>query len=166
MDFTLTASKECYQNYSSNVDISPGETVVHNVVMKPILNSLWGKLVDSSTGEPIIGALVTLDEHSTTTNSSGDFMFTDFFIETNGKTIIININYQNYDNIEIQRVLDCGDQTDLETIQMQPILSILEGTVIDSSTSNPIESVKLTLDGYETTSDASGRFKFENIKAF
>jgi len=166
MDFTLTATKECYQDYSSTISISPGQTITHDVYMNPILNSLWGKIIDKVTGNPIAGATVSLNGFSTTTNSSGDFIFTDFFIETSGKTLTLNITLQNYEDISIQETLNCGDQTDVGILEMQPILSVLEGVVIDANTSQPISGVNLTLDGYTTISDNDGRFRFENIRAF
>ena len=76
-DLRVAARAEGYEPGSAAARLEPGETLDLTLELEPIrLGALSGRIVDSQTGEPIAGALVTLDGQTAETDANGVYRFT------------------------------------------------------------------------------------------
>jgi len=77
----VTASAEGYRSSSETITITAGETtiLIFNLTLTPLptTGTIAGTVKDSSTGDPIADAIVTVNSMSTTTNSSGAYVISD-----------------------------------------------------------------------------------------
>ena len=76
-DLRVAARAEGYDPGSAAAQLEPGDRLDLTLELEPIrLGSLSGRIVDSQTGEPIAGALVTLDGQTAETDANGVYRFT------------------------------------------------------------------------------------------
>jgi len=120
--------------------------------------TLTGTISDANTGDPITGATVTLDSASTTSDSTGKYSLT---VTVGIYTLRISANgYQTWS--ETVDLSAGGTQTlDVKLTPLPPpppSQSIVQGTVTDSKTGNPIPDASININGYSITSDENGNF--------
>ena len=95
---TITAQKDNYQNYSDSINVTAGQTLTHNFEMSPTSSTsgtVKGKVTDSATSDPIVGAIVLVGNIASTTDADGNYTLNGVSVGT-GQTITCWINSRDY----------------------------------------------------------------------
>ena len=149
---TVTADTTSTMNFSLTPVSMPGET-----------NRVIGVVLDSSTGNMVSGATLTLSNNVTvTTQSSGAFQFSNVPVGSYALTVNAQ-GYNEYTDSDVE--VDVGIPTSLR-ISLDPVAqpATVQVTVTDSNGS-PISGATVTLDGNITTTDSNGMSTFNNVVA-
>ena len=140
----------------------------------PTHGTLAGTVTDADTGEPIEGALMTLEYHGLTrtqeTDARGQYEFTNVPICFCLKDVTaskqgydaqiqsVGVNANTIVDFALEPIDDGGDD---------PNSGILTGTVTDDHDGEPLSDVLMTLKYHEevrtTLTDANGGYTFEDI---
>ena len=149
---TVTADTTSTMNFSLTPVSMPGET-----------NRVIGVVLDSSTGNMVSGATLTLSNNLTvTTQSSGAFQFSNVPVGSYALTVNAQ-GYNEYTDSDVE--VTVGLPTSLR-ISLEPVAqpAMVQVTVTDSNGS-PISGATVTLDGNTVTTDTNGMSTFNNVVA-
>lgn len=122
--------------------------------------NLYGKVIDSVTGEPIFDVLITLDGVQLYSDAGGNYTFTD--VEPG--SYVISFTKEGY-------IMGSTDVTLVEgnnelNVSLPPIaapVANLYGVVRDAETGYPLSGVKVTIDSLVTYTDANGAYAFVGL---
>ncbi len=160
----IYALKHAYFIYSGNVDIKAGETVSHDIKMKPftIKGTVTGVVTDSQTGATLEDVTVLIGLNETKTDSDGRYKLTGavfgprfIFADKSGyKFYVGTVNVK-------------AGETVIRDIKMDPKISRgnVQGTVTDSVSGDLIESVNIVVGSSDTKTDKQGNYSLTGIKA-
>ncbi|WP_428718919.1 carboxypeptidase regulatory-like domain-containing protein [Undibacterium curvum] len=126
-------------------------------------SSVKGRVVDQSTGQPIVGASVTLNA-TVTQNSLTDSLGNFSFVNLPAASYAFAVIKSGYVSLNGSAVLAEGQAYDLGNIVMsQPNdTARLQGVVLNAAGNVPLAGVTVTISGAVTrsvTTDASGRYE-------
>ncbi|MCX7726239.1 MAG: carboxypeptidase regulatory-like domain-containing protein, partial [Chitinispirillaceae bacterium] len=162
--YALSITMNGYNQKTMNV-IVEGETVTLEVLLsKPIITTVSGIVKDSTSGNPLNGAIVRLTRGNTTlrdtTDAEGKFSFSE--VTADSYTVRITMNGYTEKNI---RLTVGSEPVNIEILLVKPITTAVSGVVKDSSTGTPLNGaiVRLrrgnTTIGRDTTGE-DGKFSF------
>ena len=141
--YTVTVSKQGYQNGTSYATVGPGETQNVLVTLSEAPTTITGIITDVKTGEPIMGATVTADGRKTYTDSDGSFALS---VDEGNYTVTVSINGDKIGTYEV-------------TVDKEARASAtITGIVTDVKTRKPIGGATVTADGRKTYTDSDGSF--------
>jgi len=123
-DYTVTASAPGYISDSKPVTVHENVPATVDLALTLLPGTVSGVVKDSSTGDPIAGATVTVDGMSATTNSSGGYMVSDVPVGTYNVTVSAD-GYQSSSQTDI--TVTAGETTiaDFELTPVQPLNLLL-----------------------------------------
>ena len=150
---TVTADTTSTMNFSLTPVTMPGET-----------NRVIGVVLDSSTGNMVSGATLTLSNNMTvTTQSSGAFQFSNVPVGSYALTVNAQ-GYNEYTDSDVE--VTVGLPTSLR-ISLEPVAqpATVQVTVTDSNDASPISGATVTLGGNTATTGANGMSTFNNVPA-
>jgi CBS domain-containing protein len=173
---TVKASLEHFRPESQDVSVH-GVTVADFALMieeqEPPIGSLTGTVTDAATGEPIEGALVTLEYHDVSrtavTDADGWFEFAEVDICRCMKAL-----FASKDGYETWSEMVAIDGDTVMDIALEPVdgpddpnTGTLKGTVTDAATGEPIEGATVTLEYHGivriATTDPEGQYAFTGV---
>jgi subtilase family serine protease len=132
-----------------------------------ITGTVTGKVVDSSTGQPLRSVVVVVQNNpdiSAVTDTTGDFTLT----AVPEGSRIIEISLPGYVTTMTTLDIAVGSINNLGTIPLSLISTagIIKGVVTDAGTAQPLEGVMITVNGSfnsATVTDANGGFIFTDV---
>lgn len=150
-------------NFSGN-DIDLG-TLRLNKNVNATISTLTGVIKDKQTGEPIEGAVITVGDKQSITDSMGAYTISS--IEAGSYEVSISkAGYlQNERSVNIPANTILYYNTSLNTIDFT-IEATVKGQVIDKNTTSPLAGVQVTLQGVSSQSivtTANGTFSFSKL---
>jgi len=146
--------------------ISDQTTIVDFNLFKIPPGSVAGTIVESGTGNPIDGAIISIlgTSYSAISNETGEYLIED--VGMGIYSIAVSANAYYPDTIHNQEVFE-GEITfvDFSLLQKFPTGSIA-GTIIDLITFNPIEGAIVTIEETSQTaiSGANGMYSIEEVE--
>jgi hypothetical protein len=165
----IIGTKAGYENYASNITITPGATTYHNLTLveKAVAEgalfqngSIQGYVKDNTTSNALTGALVSLMGVSYLTGANGFYNIS--AVEGTHNLVAILSGYENY----ISEVNISAGNTTFHNISMARFLErqgangTLVGNVTDSG-GTVLEGVTISVAGQTTTSNATGAYSFD-----
>lgn len=122
--------------------------------------SLSGKVTDSTTGEAIPGATITLDSVQVTADGSGNYSFDD--LEPGSYSF--SVEKGGYNSMSQDITLSEGqNQLNVALVPVGVPVASLSGVVTDAQTGYALQGVKVTLDSLVAHTDSSGYYSFTNL---
>jgi len=122
-NYTVTASADGYKSSTkTNITVVAGQTTTLNFTLTPLptTGTISGVVKDSSTGDPIADAIVTANDMSATTNSSGAYVISD--VPLGNYTVTASADgYKNSTITNIAVVAGETTQVDFELTPVQPL---------------------------------------------
>ncbi|MGH8507042.1 MAG: carboxypeptidase regulatory-like domain-containing protein [Stenotrophobium sp.] len=167
-DVTIVIQSSGYQTVSTTSQIDAGITYTFSpalyttVSTSPTTASITGRVMDSVTASPIIGATVTTAGGSATTGSDGSFTIGNL---TAGQ-IDIQISAAGYVSATYSAVISNGnDQLGDIRLQQTATSSTLLGVVTDASDGTGLAGATLTVEGTSVriVADSSGNYRLDNL---
>lgn len=169
---TISASKTGYQTVSGAGNITAGGTLVFSPSLSttapaPTTGELKGTVVDSSTGAPIQGAVISIagaKTYNTATDASGSFSITS--VEAGAYTL--SIAASNYTSQNYTVTISAGAINNMGIIMLilAPTTGTVYGTIKDASTGLPLSDVTITVAGSTTwtaITASDGSYQITNI---
>jgi len=120
--YTVTASATGYESSpQTDITVTAGETTTLNFTLTPLptTGTITGIVTDSSTGEPIANAILTVNDMSTTTNSSGAYVISNVLAGTYTVTASAN-GYEDSSQTDITVVAGQTTTVDFELTPSEP----------------------------------------------
>jgi len=119
------------------------------------LGWIVGKVVDADSLSPIVGASITADGLTTTTDANGCYVISN--VTPGDYTVTVSAAGYRADSKSTH--LDSGVTT---TVNFEKTLvGSIDGTVTDASTGLPIDGASINVDGYATTTNADGYYQID-----
>ncbi len=151
----LTVNAENYQDYSFIQEVIAGNNV-KNIMMIPTTGSVLGIVRNSSTGEVVEGAEVSIDDMSDVTDENGFFEL----LSVNRGLVHISCTSEYFISSEEAIMVNYGDN--IHDISLLPSVGDIVGLIVDATDNAPIEGVLVRADGRIDTTDVNGLYSFEN----
>ena len=156
-NYTYTLSKQGYNSINGNIDITKDSTLALSMTLVPTA-SLTITVIDSSTFQVLSDVEITLDNETKRSGVSGEVVFSGLDIPENYTYILSKQGYNIINgNIDITK-----DSTLALSMTLVPTAS-LTITVIDSSTSQVLSDVEITLDNESKQSGVNGEVVFSGL---
>jgi len=166
--YTLSFSKEGYVTRTEIINVKAGSPTVFNVSLAPVekkVGTLLGKVIDKETGNPVAGAVVSVDGiGSTQTDQSGLYRLEN--IPVGARTV--KVAAPGYK--EVAEVIKIAKGDNVKNFALEPM--VVKGailiTVVDKDTKKPIANATITfitgnLGTYQT--DANGTVIVKDVPA-
>ncbi len=154
--YTVTAAN--YDDQTGSIDVIDVD-VNENVSLNVSTYDVTFNISDQTNGNPIIGASVTFNGSTQTTNSSGQAIFADV---NAGSTYNYTITNSGYYNTSGSITVDENETVDVSMIPEGTSTYTVTFNVDDGA--NSLEGATVNLSGYGTqTTDASGIATFNNV---
>lgn len=156
--YTLKAFTTGYQTSTKDITIKNGITQVVNFSLVPNAGTIYGTVTDSSTQNPISGATVDVYVNGTnilagssTTDVNGNYSVG--LLAVGPFTVVYSApGYQtNWAGI----YLTPQDLNRQQNVSLAPTPGTISGTVIDATTTNPIQDVLVTIYSGTTVVDSA-----------
>lgn len=130
----------------------------------PTTGTITGRVVDTSTNQPLGGVSVVSGQLSTTTTTTGEFILSN--ISQGSQTIIFSL--AGYTTATATVNITAGSIVNLGTIFLSPspTTGIIKGTVTDAGNGQPLSDVTITVAGSftgSTVTGTDGTFIFTNV---
>lgn len=149
----VMVSKSGYFSNSTLLTLSPGEVRVINCTMVRLLATISGSITDKVTGGSIIGATVKIDSQQTTTGVNGTYS-----LMVAAGTYILNSSKAGYYWNTTSITVIAGE---FRTVNLKIIkLAIVNGTVLDANTGNPLAGATVSINPTVTTG-SDGKYSFQ-----
>ena len=157
-DFTFTATASGYTSYSRSITINTGNNVLDLQLNKKGANtgSLAGVIHDSQTGDPVVKAVVTIDNKKDTTGQDGKYEFKDL----NTGTYPVLVNAPDYKEVTQSVTINRGQNS--FNIEINGI-GTLSGTVTEDGSGTKIPGVVVELNGKKSTTDQNGNYSINSV---
>lgn len=156
---TVTASASGYATQSqSNVTVTSGNTTALSFNLTPTLGAVCGTVTDSVTGQPVVGATVSIGGASTTTLANGSYTLTGI---NPGSSLAVQVSANYYATNSTPMNVAAGWQK--QDFALQPTTGIVTGQVVRANTTTGISGATVTLAGQTTSTDSSGNYTFQRV---
>jgi len=140
------------------VDVDPSnniKTYAYPIVVELPPGTIEGTVMDSSSGEAIANATVTVNGMSATSNSSGAYVISD--VPPGNYTVTVSAD--GYEDSSETITVTAGETETLDfTLKPVPTTGTITGTVMDSSSGEVIANATVTVNGMSATSNSSGAY--------
>ena len=144
---TITATKSGYDVDADAMNVTAGGTTFVNFSLTPVTGTLAGTVYDNVTNTTLSAAKVYMANMLVTTNSSGNFSIT-----VAAGTQVLWVFREGYETLA-QNLTITGLETTTTTIRLRPTNGTLTGNVTDSSTSQRLSNVTISINGVSATTD-------------
>ena len=174
--YSLRVSKGGYETTEKNVSLAAGQSITgRDIILTPVSTSgsLSGTIRDANTNNPVATAVVQLlngnqVSYEVTSNASGNYSFQN----VQAGTYNLRVSKDGYETTEKDVSLAAGQSITGRDIILTPVSTSgsLSGTIRDANTNNLVATAAVQLlngnqVAYETTSNASGNYSFQNVQA-
>jgi hypothetical protein len=160
-DYTITASASGFMSSSVTTTIPNGATFTEHFALQA-LGAITG-LVADTTATPIIGATVTTDSGSTTTNSTGHYTLAMVAPGVHDVTVVAS----GFNGTDTNVTVTPG-ATASQDFTLVKASGVITGTVVsglDGTTPFRGATVSAAVVGIRTTTDVDGKYTLSNVPA-
>lgn len=166
--YTVTANATGYQTNSVGAQVTSGQTTTVNLTLQSNPGTITGTVTDSSTGLPIINALIQVSLQGTTlysaqTDNAGSYTITGVA----AGTYVVQASATNYQTSIQGATVTAGGTTNVNfTLQANP--GTITGIVTDATTGLPIAgtTVEVNLNDvpiYSALTDTNGNYTINGV---
>lgn len=120
---------------------------------------LLGAVVDSETRAPVGGAVVSLDEHTVSTGTEGQFAFDDLEPGEHRYEVTADTYETGSGKVTLH-----GGKNELSVALMRLTNARLEGSVSDRTTGGSVAGARVSIGGVTAGTDGQGRYHFADIE--
>ncbi|MDD1772371.1 MAG: carboxypeptidase regulatory-like domain-containing protein [Methanomassiliicoccales archaeon] len=156
----MTVALDGYAIFNVNVNVTVATVHLGNLSLVTLPGLIEGVVLDED-GHAIAGATVTLNSTTTvTTAADGSFSFT-----ADAGTYSLKVEKVGFNTLTMNVTAIRNDTTDLGDLELTSSVDTgdIEGALVDDE-GNVMSNVTVTLsNGMTTTTDAYGRFSFQNV---
>ncbi len=156
--YSLNVEHEDYNTYSSFININQEET---NITIKMSSVSKTGSIhltvLDNVTNDPIVNALVTINDTIKVTGATGECTFENLPYST----YAVEIKHDNYDEYVDSITLNKAEVS--YTAKLISTLATVDITVSDDTSKEPIPNASVTIDEKTLTTNSKGQCTFANM---
>lgn len=168
---TLSATKNGYNTVTGTGTVSAGGILFFSPKMtaltqEPSVGTVTGRVVDSTTNQPVSGVFVELLSNGATirTDAAGNFTLTN--VPAGSQTIIFML--AGYTDVTVTANIVGGAINNLGTIAFSPnpTTGVIRGTVTDASNNQPLSGVTVAISGPSNgsfTTGSDGNFIFTKV---
>ena len=160
----ITADADGFSSQTKTVDVPPqGDPTTEDYTLSGNTGALEGFVTDSDTGDAVEDATITVDStgQTATTNASGGYRITDVPDGSQDVTTDADGYLATTDSVSVT-----ADATTRHDVVLQP--RVVNGTVTDAGTGDPISGATVYLDDGSTnesaTTDADGNYAFTTVE--
>ena len=158
-DYSVTASKAGYYDQTKPATVTEDATTTVDFTLQFIVGWIEGHVTDAETGEALVGATVTANGFSVTTDTNGYYN-----IEIVPGTYDVTAEMTGYySKTEYGVVVSEGLAVliDFALDPIPPAPGWIDGYVTDSETGEAIVGASITANGYSATTDVTGYYEIE-----
>ncbi len=160
----ITATIMGFQDYTGTVEVNENQVTFNDIKMTPLLTGGYvsGKVLDEDTGDPIEGAVVSINSISTKSDSEGVYLLTG--IPAGLQTILAKKDgFEIYSGtIQVDSV-----RPSFKQIDMKPSANVgnVKGRVTDKDTGASLEGTTVSIGESKSLSDINGQYELTGITA-
>ena len=130
-----------------------------HIFVKSSLGTVSGRVTDSSTGNPIAGATVTVDAVASDTTSEDGYYW---FVNVEPGVYMVAVSAAGYESLSESVTVLAGEITTLN-FELPPLPGTVNGTVTNSLTGEPVAGATVTANGYSAITDSFGAYVISNV---
>lgn len=159
---TLTASNTGFQDYTGTVEVIENQVTFKDVKMTPLATGGYvsGTVYDEITGEPIEGAVISINSAQTKSDADGNYLLTG--IPAGLQTISANKDgFELFtDTVQVDSV-----RPSFKQIVMTPVTNVgnVKGKVSDKNTGAVLEGTTVSIGDSTSLSDKEGLYELTGI---
>ena len=154
---TVTATLANYAAGTQTITLPSTGTVTLNFALVG-QGSLAGTVTDAVSGTPLAGATVTVGTQQTSTNTAGQYAFTN--LPAGGATLTVALS--GYQTLAQGISLSAGAALSVNCA-LPPANAQCDGQVTDDATGAPIANATVTLAGQQCLTDSQGHYALSNL---
>jgi len=156
--YTVTASGTGYTSQNATVSVSPASTVSQGFTLQPNPGTITGTITDAVSAQPITGATVSYLGGLTTTNSVGQYAFSN--VAEGSYTVTASAAV--YANQSHSVTVGPGS-TVIQNLALAPNPGSVNGTVTAATTGQAIQNATVSYAGGSATTNAAGQFTLAGV---
>jgi acid phosphatase len=163
---TITASLTGFTSRSASVTITSGGNSTQNFALTPSSNpagTITGKVTNSSTGAALVGATVSYNGGSTTSDGSGNYTLSN----VPAGNVAVTASMSGFAS-QTATVSVTAGATSTQNFALAPSAGgsgSISGRITNASIGIPISGATISFSGGSTTSDSNGNYSFSNVAA-
>jgi hypothetical protein len=150
---TLSTSATGYDSQSQTVTVTPDSSTTQDFALSPQPGSINGKVTDSSSGQPIVGASVSYSGGTAITDASGSFGLSG--VSEGSYTVTAAAN--GYASQGQTVVVGPGAAVN-QNLALAPLPGTFTGTVKNGDTGLPVAGATISTNAGSAVSDGGGSY--------